>query len=87
MQHHSFFRNLPLYSFFLLLLKLSLKIQNDPRVEHQFKRLEDLVQGRTRSFTVADGCLEVRHEFSGHKLPTHKPTLRKGTFKEDLFNI
>lgn len=59
-------------------------IVNDPRVEHQFKRLEDLVQGRTRSFTVADGCLEVRHEFSGHKLPTHKPTLRKAVSLPDI---
>ncbi|PFX33758.1 Smith-Magenis syndrome chromosomal region candidate gene 8 protein-like [Stylophora pistillata] len=62
-------------------------IGNDPRVEHQLKRLEDLVDGRTRSFTDAEGFRMVKHELSDHKLPTQKPTLRKAISLPDIKDL
>ena len=54
-------------------------LQNDPRVEQQFKRLEDLAEGRSRRYTDADGFHMLKKELSDHRLSTHQPPLRRGT--------
>ena len=56
-------------------------LQNDPRIVQQFRRLEDMAEGRSRSYTDADSCPLIKQGTSDHKLPSFvkQPSLRRGT--------
>ena len=56
--------------------------QHDARIVQQFRRLEDMTEGRTRSYTDADGCSLIKQEKSDIRSPIfvkQQPSLRRGT--------
>ncbi|KAL9968636.1 hypothetical protein ACROYT_G020751 [Oculina patagonica] len=64
---------------------------NDPRIVKQFRRLENMTEGRPRSYTDADGCPLIKQETSDPKLPCtfgkQQPSLRRAASLPDMKDL
>ncbi|KAJ7394359.1 Guanine nucleotide exchange protein smcr8 [Desmophyllum pertusum] len=62
---------------------------NDPRIVQQFRRLEDMAEGRSRSYTDADSCPLIKQGTSDHKLPSFvkQPSLRRAFSLPDMKDL